>query len=98
MYYLLLPDLDSRSRLIGELRRVGIHAVFHYVPLHLSDAGQRYGRQSGDLSVTEDAGERLVRLPLWPGMVDQDVERVVEAVESACARIAGKTSQRARST
>jgi dTDP-4-amino-4,6-dideoxygalactose transaminase len=98
MYYLLLPDLDSRSRLIGELRRVGIHAVFHYVPLHLSDAGQRYGRQSGDLSVTEDAGERLVRLPLWPGMVDQDVERVVEAVESACARIAGKTSRRARST
>ena len=39
MYYLLLPDLNSRSRLIGELKRVGIHAVFHYVPLHTSDAG-----------------------------------------------------------
>ena len=90
MYYLLLPDLDSRSRLIDELRRVGIHAVFHYVPLHASDAGRRYGRQVGDLSVTEDANERLVRLPLWPGMTDEDVERVVDAVELACASIVGR--------
>jgi dTDP-4-amino-4,6-dideoxygalactose transaminase len=98
MYYLLLPDLDSRSRLIGELRKVGIHAVFHYVPLHASDAGRRYGRQVGDLSVTEDASERLVRLPLWPGMADEDVERVVDAVDSACASIAGRSSPRVRST
>jgi dTDP-4-amino-4,6-dideoxygalactose transaminase len=98
MYYLLLPDLERRSRLIDELRRVGIHAVFHYVPLHLSHAGRRYGRQTGDLSTTEDVGERLVRLPLWPGMVDQDVERVVDAVELACARIAARTSRRVRST
>jgi dTDP-4-amino-4,6-dideoxygalactose transaminase len=97
MYYLLLPDLDSRSRLIGELKRVGIHAVFHYVPLHSSDAGRRYGRQAGDLGVTEDVSERLVRLPLWPGMMDEDVERVVEAVDSACASIAGRSSLRVRS-
>jgi dTDP-4-amino-4,6-dideoxygalactose transaminase len=97
MYYLLLPDLDSRSRLIGELRRIGIHAVFHYVPLHASHAGRRFGRQAGDLSVSEDASERLVRLPLWPGMVDEDVERVVDAVESACALIAGRSSARVRS-
>lgn len=97
MYYLLVPDLDSRSRLIGELRRVGIHAVFHYVPLHSSDAGRRYGRQTGDLSVTEDASARLVRLPLWPGMADEDVGRVVDAVESACASIARRPSARVRS-
>jgi dTDP-4-amino-4,6-dideoxygalactose transaminase len=97
MYYLLLPDLDSRSQLIGELIRVGIHAVFHYVPLHASDAGRRYGRQEGDLTVSQDASERLVRLPLWAGMADEDVERVVDAVESACARIAGKLSARVRS-
>jgi dTDP-4-amino-4,6-dideoxygalactose transaminase len=87
MYYLLLPDLDSRSRLIEELRRAGIHAVFHYVPLHESDAGRRYGRPAGDLSVTEGVGERLVRLPLWPGMADQDVERVVDGVDSALALV-----------
>jgi dTDP-4-amino-4,6-dideoxygalactose transaminase len=80
MYYLLLPDPDSRSRLIADLREVGIHAVFHYVPLHGSDAGRRYGRQAGDLTVTEDASERLVRLPLWPGMTDGEVERVIDAV------------------
>jgi dTDP-4-amino-4,6-dideoxygalactose transaminase len=97
MYYLLLPDLDSRSRLIGALRRVGIHAVFHYVPLHTSDAGRRYGRQAGDLSVTEDSSERLVRLPLWPGMADEDVERVVDAVESACASMDRRSSARVRS-
>ena len=97
MYYLLLPDLASRSRLIDHLRRVGIHAVFHYVPLHASDAGQRYGRQAGDLSVTEDVNERLVRLPLWPGMSDRDVERVVDAVDSACAGIAGSAPARVRS-
>jgi dTDP-4-amino-4,6-dideoxygalactose transaminase len=98
MYYLLLPDLDSRSRLISELERVGVQAVFHYVPLHSSDAGRRYGRQAGDLGVTEDVSERLVRLPLWPGMVDEDVERVIEAVESACASIAGRSSARVRSS
>ena len=97
MYYLLLPDLDSRSQLIADLKQVGIHAVFHYVPLHSSDAGRRYGRTAGDLTVTEDASERLVRLPLWPGMTGEDIEHVVEAVHSAVARIAA-TSARVRST
>jgi dTDP-4-amino-4,6-dideoxygalactose transaminase len=97
MYYLLLPDLDSRSRLIGELGRVGIHTVFHYVPLHTSEAGRRYGRRAGDLSVTDDASERLVRLPLWPGLADEDVERVVDAVDSACGRITATSSPRVRS-
>ena len=98
MYYLLLPDLDSRTRLIGELKRRRIHAVFHYVPLHASDAGRRFGRQAGDLTLTEDASERLVRLPLWPGMADEEVERVVDVVETACASIARRRSARVRST
>jgi dTDP-4-amino-4,6-dideoxygalactose transaminase len=98
MYYLLLPNLDSRARFIDELKSVGIHAVFHYVPLHSSDAGLRYGRQAGDLSVTEDASERLVRLPLWPGMADEEVARVVDAVESACASMTKRASARVRST
>jgi dTDP-4-amino-4,6-dideoxygalactose transaminase len=97
VYYLLLPNLDSRRRLIADLRDDGVHAVFHYVPLHGSEAGRRYGRQAGELTVTEDASERIVRLPLWPGMLDEDVERVVDSVTSACARIAGKASARLRS-
>jgi dTDP-4-amino-4,6-dideoxygalactose transaminase len=96
MYYLLLPDLDSRSRFIAELRRAGIHAVFHYVPLHASDAGRRLGRQAGDLTVTEDASERLVRLPLWPGMADEEVERVVDVVATVCTGIAARSSAAVR--
>jgi dTDP-4-amino-4,6-dideoxygalactose transaminase len=98
MYYLLLPNLDSRSRLIDELRRVGVHAVFHYVPLHASAAGRRFGRPGGDLGVTENASERLVRLPLWAGMDDQEVERVVAGVVSACSSIATRSSARVRSS
>jgi dTDP-4-amino-4,6-dideoxygalactose transaminase len=98
MYYLLLPDLDSRARFIDELKRDGIHAVFHYVPLHSSDAGLRYGRPAGDLRVTDGVSERLVRLPLWAGMADGEVARVVDAVESACASIARRASARVRST
>jgi dTDP-4-amino-4,6-dideoxygalactose transaminase len=97
MYYLLLPDLETRSKVMSELRQVGIHAVFHYVPLHTSDAGRRYGRQAGDLAVSEGASDRLVRLPLWPGMTEEDVERVVDAVDSACAPIAGTSAARLQS-
>jgi dTDP-4-amino-4,6-dideoxygalactose transaminase len=82
MYYLLLPDLETRSRFIEELKQVGIYAVFHYVPLHSSDAGRRFGRTAGELAVTDEMSERLIRLPLWPGMTDEDVERVIDAVAS----------------
>jgi dTDP-4-amino-4,6-dideoxygalactose transaminase len=82
MYYLLLPDLETRSQFIDDLRQAGIYAVFHYVPLHSSDAGRRFGRTAGNLAVTEEMSERLVRLPLWPGMTDEDVQRVIDAVAS----------------
>ena len=81
-----------------QLKRVGIHAVFHYVPLHASDGGRRYGRPAGDLGVTEDASERLLRLPLWPGMTDEEVGRVIDAVGSATARIVARSSTRVRSS
>jgi dTDP-4-amino-4,6-dideoxygalactose transaminase len=82
MYYLLLPDLETRSRFIDDLKQAGIYAVFHYVPLHSSDAGRRFGRMVGDLAVTDEISGRLVRLPLWPGMSDEDVDRVIDAVAS----------------
>jgi len=84
MYYLLLPDRVRRDAVIDHLAEQGIQAVFHYVPLHSSPAGRRYGRASGPLPITDDASARLVRLPLWVGMRDAEIEQVVAAVTEAC--------------
>ena len=67
-YFLRLADLASRSRFIERLRADGVHAVFHYVPLHDSPAGRKFGRAAGELRVTAAASEQLVRLPLWIGL------------------------------
>jgi dTDP-4-amino-4,6-dideoxygalactose transaminase len=83
IYYLLVSDPARRDELIGTLRSAGIQSHFHYVPLHSSPAGLRFGRAHGDLSHTDAVAARLIRLPLWVGMTDADVERVCEAV--ACA-------------
>ena len=76
LYYILLPSLEHRSRLIERLRLRGIGAVFHYVPLHSSPAGRRYGRAAGPMDNTDRLSSRLLRLPLWLGM-DADVADVV---------------------
>ena len=83
MYYLLLPDRARRDTLIERLAERGVMAVFHYVPLHSSPAGRRHGRAAGSLEHTDAASDRLVRLPLWVGMDDADVERVVAEVLAA---------------
>jgi len=76
MYYLLVENKTTRTKLIAHLAARGIHAVFHYVPLHSSIAGQRYGRSIGRLSVTADTSRRLLRLPLWADMTPGQVDRV----------------------
>jgi dTDP-4-amino-4,6-dideoxygalactose transaminase len=73
MYYLLLPHLESRTAFITSLKERGINAVFHYVPLHSAPAGQRLGRTSGAMTHTENLAERLVRLPLWLGLEEQQL-------------------------
>jgi len=78
MYYLLVENLEVRSRLIAHLKQHGVQAVFHYVPLHSSPAGRRFGRAHGDLPVTSAAGERLLRLPLFPEL--DDVAKIVDLV------------------
>jgi dTDP-4-amino-4,6-dideoxygalactose transaminase len=83
MYYLLLPDLRIRNLMLEKLKRSGIQAVFHYVPLHSSPAGRKYGRAHGSLSQTEEISERLVRLPLWIGMTEDDLQQVARAVHEA---------------
>jgi dTDP-4-amino-4,6-dideoxygalactose transaminase len=80
MYYLLLEDLETRTAFIRELAARGVYAVFHYVPLHSSTAGKRYASAHGDLRVTSDVSDRLVRLPLWPDLTAGQVDRVIEAV------------------
>jgi dTDP-4-amino-4,6-dideoxygalactose transaminase len=85
MYYLLLPDRRRRDLLIERLAELGIQAVFHYVPLHSSPAGRRYGRVGGTLPITDSVSERLVRLPLWVEMGQAEIDRVVEGVEAALA-------------
>ena len=87
MYYLLLPDLAARAAFIERLRVVGIHCVFHYVPLHSSVAGQQFGRAHGSLDVTDHVAARLVRLPLWVGLEDHQ-GRIIDAVASASIALA----------
>ena len=67
MYYLLLPDLEERTRFIAQMHALGIGCVFHYVPLHSSPMGEKCGRSSGDLPITTNLSQCLVRLPMWVG-------------------------------
>jgi dTDP-4-amino-4,6-dideoxygalactose transaminase len=80
MYYLLLPTPQAREATLEGLARLGVTAVFHYVPLHSSPAGRRVGRSAGDLSITDDVSARLLRLPLWVGMSDAQVDHVIDSV------------------
>ncbi len=82
MYYLLLQDLERRTAFIARLKGLGIHPVFHYVPLHSSPAGLRFGRADGELTVTDNIAERLVRLPLWLGLEEQQVEVIRHVLAS----------------
>ncbi|HEX8253766.1 MAG TPA: dTDP-4-amino-4,6-dideoxygalactose transaminase [Thermoanaerobaculia bacterium] len=88
LYYVLLRCLSERTAVIDALREKRISAVFHYVPLHSSPAGRRYGRAAGSMAVTDDVSERLLRLPLWPDMTADDVDLVVDEVAAALRRTA----------
>ncbi len=82
LFYLLMPSLESRQRLIAHLRKAGILSVFHYVPLHTSPMGLTFGGKAGDCPVSERTSERLLRLPLYKDLTSQEIETVIEAVEA----------------
>ena len=84
MYYLLMPSLESRQRFIATLREQGIYTVFHYLPLHLSEMGQKFGGKPGDCPVTESVSDRLVRLPFYNTLTEDDQYRVVDAISHFC--------------
>jgi dTDP-4-amino-4,6-dideoxygalactose transaminase len=80
MFYLLLPSAACRQTLIDHLRARGILSVFHYLPLHLSPKGRRFGGRAGDCPITEDVSERLLRLPLYNDLSETDQTLIVDAI------------------
>lgn len=81
MFYLLLPTLDDRQALIAHLKSCGILSVFHYLPLHLSEMGRRFGGKEGDCPVSEEMSDRLLRLPFYNDLTEADQSRVVSALK-----------------
>jgi dTDP-4-amino-4,6-dideoxygalactose transaminase len=85
MFYMLMPDLDTRTKFINYLKEQGIMAVFHYLPLNLSDMGRKYGGREGDCPVTEKISDQLVRLPFYNDLGQVEQFHVIEAIRKfAC--------------
>jgi dTDP-4-amino-4,6-dideoxygalactose transaminase len=82
MFYIVLPSIRARDALIEHLRRRGILATFHYIPLHLSDYAKRWGGRSGDCPVAEKASDCLVRLPFFTSMTEGEQNEVIKAIEA----------------
>nr|MDB4986309.1 DegT/DnrJ/EryC1/StrS aminotransferase [Myxococcaceae bacterium] len=95
MFSLVLPSLAERDALIAFMKARNILAVFHYVPLHLSDMGTHFGFEPGQFPITEDVASRLVRLPFFTTMTDREADAVVRAVREFAER--GEPAQSSRS-
>lgn len=85
MYYLLLPSLALRTEFIQQMKALGVQCVFHYIPLHSAPAGMRYGRAHGDLHVTDQVSDTLVRMPLWVGLEDR-MDQVLATAHATLTR------------
>jgi dTDP-4-amino-4,6-dideoxygalactose transaminase len=81
MFYLLLPTLELRQKLIAYLRERGVYSVFHYLPLHLSDMGQSFGGKMGDCPVTERVSDQLIRLPFYNALTGGEQEQVIDLIQ-----------------
>ncbi|HEV3485930.1 MAG TPA: DegT/DnrJ/EryC1/StrS family aminotransferase, partial [Vicinamibacterales bacterium] len=82
LFHLLLPSLDERQAFIAHLRARGVHALFHYLPLHLSAMGQRFGGRAGQCPVAESVSDRVVRLPFFRALSEDEQAHIIEAVRS----------------
>jgi dTDP-4-amino-4,6-dideoxygalactose transaminase len=82
MFYLIMPSFERRQALISHLAGLGILAVFHYLPLHLSPMGLRFGGGKGECPVTEDLADRVLRLPFFTGMSTSEQAQVIDAVRA----------------
>jgi dTDP-4-amino-4,6-dideoxygalactose transaminase len=81
MFYMLLPTLSQRQGMISHLKQSAINSVFHYLPLHLSDMGLRFGGKLGDCPVTERVSDQLIRLPYHNALTEDDLRKVVHAIK-----------------
>lgn len=78
MFYVMLPDLETRNRLLGSMREAGVNPTFHYVPLHSSVGGRRFAARATDCPVTDDVSARLLRLPFYTELTGKEVDRVTD--------------------
>ena len=81
MFYIKAKDLEERTALIDFLKEKGVMAVFHYIPLHSAPAGQKYGRFAGEDKYTTKESERLVRLPMFYELQEEQVDYIVDCVK-----------------
>lgn len=86
MYYIKLKSLEERTRYIQIMKEEGVVCVFHYVPLHTSPAGKKYGRFCGEDIYTTKESDKLVRLPLYYNMKDEDVQKVIDITKRVLTR------------
>lgn len=84
MFYIKARDMGERTRLLEYLKQMGVHAVFHYIPLHNAPAGKRYGEFRGEDKYTTRESERLLRLPMYYGLKRKEIEQICEAVTNFC--------------
>lgn len=83
LYFAILPEGVDRKPILEALHEQEVYCLFHYVPLHDSPAGKKFGRVHGDLKITDSLSERLIRLPLWVGIPSEHQEFVVNCLEKA---------------
>ena len=87
MYYLLLNSMADRDKFIEDIKIKGVNCIFHYIPLHLSDAGIKYGKSCENLDITEKYANRLVRLPLWVDLTEEKQRKIIDAVFETLSRL-----------
>jgi dTDP-4-amino-4,6-dideoxygalactose transaminase len=82
MFYMVSPDLETRTQFIEHMRSRSISTPFHYQSLHSSTAGQRYGRQATEMPISDKLSDQLVRLPMWIGLEKMQIDYIVESITS----------------
>jgi dTDP-4-amino-4,6-dideoxygalactose transaminase len=82
MFYMVLPSLEARTKIIEHLKAHDINSVFHYLPLNTSDMGEKFGAKRGDCPVTEDVSDRLLRLPFYNTLQESQIQQVANALYS----------------
>lgn len=87
IYYVLLASGKDRIKVLTELNNLNINCVFHYVPLHSSPAGMRYGRANGELLVTQNRSEQIIRLPIWHGLLREQQNLIVNALTKILSKL-----------